>query len=318
MIGCAGKAPAAGTAAKPEETTAVPAEETTTAPEPAYRDPDELPLINPNAEKRGSIRYLAIGHSLNVNVTHYLYDFLREAGYDKVEVAVLYYSGCRLDQHYDFMVHDTAAYRLYFNGKGTWSITEGYTMDMALRLTDWDYISFNAANVTNWVPGKLEPYLTEIEDHVRKYQPASHFFWNMFWAYQNDTPENQEKFNNYFQGTQLEMLKGNMSCAKVVMKNHPELEFMVPFGTAVQNIRTSPFVEGTWLIRDFGHLSFDYGYYLGALTLAKSIADIDIDASAFIPPGYEDRFTPEIVNGLKTAVKDAFRDPWTVTENPYR
>ncbi len=316
-IGCTGKEPMMDETTKPEETTVVPEE--TTAAEPAYRDPEELPLINPHAAKSGHISYLAIGQSLNVNSTHYLYDFLKEAGYEKVEVAVLYYSGCPLDKHYDYMIHDTPAYRLYFNGKGTWSITEGYTMDMALRMTDWDYISFNQGGGKSQLPETIEPYLTDIEAHVRQFQPNAHFFWNSFWAPENVTPEQRERFVSvYHDMTQFEVYEAFQETSQIVMKAHPELEFVVPAGSAIQNMRTSPYVEGTWLIRDYFHLSYDYGYYLGAMVLAKSLGDIDIDASTFIPPGYEDRFTPEIINGLKTAVKDAFEHPWSVTENPYR
>ncbi len=296
-----------------EELTDDPGE--TTAEAQALRDPKDIPVINPNAKERGTIRYLSIGQSANVNVTHYLYEFLKEAGYEKVEIAVLYYSGCNLDQHYDFMRKDSAVYRLYFNGKGTWSITEGYTMDMALRMTQWDYISFNPGSGKGWKHEQFEPFLTDVEEHVRSFQPNAHFFWNMIWAYE-DTPDYKERFDSMFSGTQLEMHYGIVEASRIVMENHPELEFMVPIGTAIQSMRTSHYTQGAWLIRDSGHLSYGYGYYLGALVMAKSISDLDIDASTFLPPEYADTFDEDIIAALKGAVKAAFEDPWHVTEQP--
>ncbi len=305
-----------------EEMTDAPAETTmsdeTTAP--AYRDPETIPVINPNAKARGDISFLAIGSSFNVNLTYYLYDFLKEAGYDKVEVAVLYYSGCRLNQHYDFYRKDEPAYRLYYNGKGNWTITEGYTMDMALRMKQWDYISFHAGVSERASLNKLEPYLTEVVNHVRKFQPDAHFFWNVHWALRMDPTMDEENLEHIkgVKGTQLENYEDMLDTTKVAMQTHPELEFLVPSCTAIQNMRTSKFGDGPLLIRDYTHLSYDYGYYLGALIMAKSIADIDIDASTFIPPDHADKFDEEVIHGLKTAAKDAFADPWHVTENPYQ
>ena len=313
LTGCAAGQPDPDETAAPAETTAAPEE--TTAASPAYRDPETIPLINPNAKERGSIRYLSIGQSGNVNATYYLYDFLKEAGYDKVEVAVLYYSGCNLDQHYDFMRKDASVYRLYYNGKGSWSITDGYTMDMALRMTEWDYISFNPGASKSWKHEQFEPYLTDVEAHVRSFQPNAHFFWNMVWAYE-DSPDYKEFFDSLFSGTQLEMHEGIVEACRIAMENHPELEFMVPIGAAVQSMRTSHYAEGTWLIRDNGHLSYGYGYYLAALVMAKSISDLDIDASTFLPPEYADAFDEDIVAALKGAAKAAFEDPWHVTELP--
>ena len=306
------KAPEAAT----EETTDAPAE--TAAEARSRRDPEDMPLINPNAKARGDISYLAIGHSLNVNATYYLYDFLKEAGYENVEVAVLYYSGCSLQQHFDFFRKDEPAYRLYYNGKGNWVITEGYTMDMALRMKQWDYISFNTGVAGSAIPNSLEPHFTEVEKHVRQFQPNAHFFWNSFWAMREEG-EYQERFRErYSGGTQIDMYNDILDTTRVAMRTHPDMEFLVPEGTAIQNMRTSRYGDGPLLIRDGGHLSYSVGYYLGAIVLAKSIADIDIDASTFIPEEFREEFTDEVVHGLKAAAKDAFADPWHVTENPYQ
>ena len=319
LFGCAGKDQAPETTAP--ETTAPETTAPETTAEAFTRDPNVIPLVNPKVKEGSSISFLSIGHSMMVNATYYLYDFLKEAGYEKVEVAVLYYSGCSLEQHFNFYRKDEPAYRLYYNGKGDWTITEGYTMDMALRMKQWDYISFNTGAGASANPKTLEPYLTEVVNHVRKFQPNAHFLWNSLWAIRMDEnmeEEYREHGKGMYSGTQQEMYEGIWETSKVVMQTHPEMEFMVPEGTAVQNMRTSKFGDGPLLVRDYAHLSYDYGYYLGALVLAKSIADIDIDASTFIPPKYADKFDEEIINGLKTAAKDAFADPWHVTENPYQ
>ncbi len=320
-IGCGPASPSVPATTAPEAQTSETPEETAAAN--ALRDPDVMPTINPNAnaQERGSIRYLSIGSSYNVNLTHYLYDFLKDAGYEKVEVGVLYYSGLSLEMQYNYMVQDSDAYRFYYNGKGTWTITEGYTMDMVLRLTQWDYITFNTSNPSITKPDDYEMYLTEVMKHVRSFQPDAHFAWVSQWAWQQDREDLHEGFQELYGGDQMRMYNEILEASRTVMKRHPELEYWIPAGTAVQNMRTCKLGDkGDWLLRDvIGHLSYDYGYYLGAMTLAKCLTDFDLEASTFIPVEYAEKFQdPELVAGLKAAVQAAVDDPWHVTENPYQ
>ncbi len=322
LLGCG------GTPTVPETTNAgeTTAEETTEAPETTAsgttRDPDSFPVLNTNAKDRGPIKYLAIGGSYNVNMTHYLYDFLKEAGYEKVEVACLYYSGATIEQQYTFMTQDSPVFRLYYNGKGNWTITEGYTMDMALRMTQWDYITFNVPNMEMAAPDKIEARLTEVMKHVRSFQPNAHFAWATNWAWQRGGEELHANYMELFDGDQMKLHNALIEGTKVIMQRHPDLEYWIPAGTAIQNMRTSKFGdEGTYLVRGDiqSHLSYDYGYYIAAMTLAKCVSDFDIQASTFIPEEYAEKFQdPELVAGLKAAVQNAVDDPWNITQNPYQ
>ena len=138
---------------------------------------------------------------------------------------------------------------------------------------------------------------------------------------ENEDNEHRGTFIQLFDGSQMKMFEAIINATKIAMKNHPDLEFVIPLGTAVQNFRTSKFGdEGPWILRDdIGHLSRDLGYYLGALMAAKCISDLDVSALKFIPPDYAESFAdPALVEGLKAAVQGAFDNPWQVTENPYK
>ncbi len=327
FTGCAGNGPAPEETTAKEETTSAPEE--TTASETTLRDPDETPLISSDADKRGDIKVLFVGNSYSVNVSNDLYDLLKEAGYDKVDVAVLYYSGCSLEMHCDFFRKDDPVYRLYYNGKGNWTITPDYTepanyrMDQVLKMTKWDHIIFNTGSVVSGDYSSVDPYLEILENHIRQYQPDAHFSWMVNWTWQEGEGSTEEilgRLEKLYGGSQQKQFEANRAMSMELMKNHPEIEFMIPELVVIQNMRTSRFGdEGTWIVRDGTHLSYDYGYYIGALAVAKSIADIDIEASTWIPEEYKDKFEdPELVAGLKAAVQDAFNDPWNVTQNPWQ
>ena len=324
-FGCGKEEEPVNSTETPAETTASAPDETT-APESTTRDPEAIPLISPDAKKRGSIKVLFIGNSYSVNSSHYMYDFLVEAGFDKVEVAVLYYSGCTLEMHCNFFRMDEPAYRLYYNGKGNWTITPDYSepanyrMDQVLGMTKWDHIIFNTGVRCADMYSTIDPSLEILENHVRQYQPDAHFGWMGSWASQREIETPREVLMERYQGDQMKMYEAIRDTARTLMVNHPEIEYFIPQMTVIQNMRTSKFGDsGTWICRDGGHLSYDYGYYISGLSAAKSVADVDIEASTFVPEEYKDKFTdPALVAGLKAAVQDAFNDPWHVTENPYQ
>ena len=115
-------------------------EETTT---PAPTEP---------AEEAKVLKVLTLGHSLAVDTGHMLNLVAATEGigdYDEILIGTLYYSGCRLSQHVNFLQANSPEYRLYLSSTktpGTPPETmESVTMQDAIRFEYWDIIVMQCA-----------------------------------------------------------------------------------------------------------------------------------------------------------------------------
>ena len=94
-----------------------------------------------------TLKVLTLGNSLGVDSGHMLNLIcaVESIGqYDELRLATLYYSGCRLSKHVEFMTANTPAYRLYVSSSKTPDcppeIKKDVTMYDALRYDCWDII----------------------------------------------------------------------------------------------------------------------------------------------------------------------------------
>ena len=206
-----------------------------------------------------TIRLLCIGNSFSWDAVEQELSPLCTAAKQPIVIGNLYYGGCSLQQHYNFLQADTAAYSFRYIKDGIRTVTEPYSLREALRLQQWDYISLQQASGDSGIDSTFEPYLTALIDTVRKYQPTAHLCWMMTWAYAADS--NHPHFPRY-NSNQTTMNEAILTCVQNVLNHHPEL-ILVPCGTAVQNARH---YLGDVLCRDGYHLNLTYGRYTAACT----------------------------------------------------
>ena len=104
----------------------------------------------------GTLKVLVLGNSHGLDATNLLYEVFyqeRLAGrHDQdVLIAALYYSGCSVNQHYDFLQNNQKVYT-YHKNSGTkadrsWTVVEATCLD-ALRDEQWDVILMQQMNTT--------------------------------------------------------------------------------------------------------------------------------------------------------------------------
>lgn len=201
-----------------------------------------------------TLRVLCIGNSFSWDAVEQELAPLCQADAQPVLIGNLYYGGCSLQQHYDFLLRDTAAYSFRRIEHGVRQVYEPYSLRQALRLMQWDYISFQQASGDSGMPESYEPYLGALMDSVRTYQPQAHFCWLMTWSYAADS--NHPHFERYGH-SQVFMNEAIVACTRKVLRTHPDL-VLIPCGAAIQNARHT---MGDVLCRDGYHLDYVWGRY---------------------------------------------------------
>ena len=111
------------------------APETTAATKPAPTEPEGEAEV---------LKVLTLGHSLAVNATRMLNLVAHAEGYKEMKIGTLYYSGCPLYRHVEFLTNDSPEYALYISSTETPDlppeVMESVTMLQAIKFDYWDII----------------------------------------------------------------------------------------------------------------------------------------------------------------------------------
>ena len=257
-----------------------------------------------------TLKILAVGNSFSVDAMEHLYILCKDFGIENVVLGNLYYGGCSLDSHLQFMTEGSGSYTFYLSntetGKMATKLTSA-TADYGLTYDDWDFITVQQASGKS---GKPDTYDTvnAVIDYIRTKNSEAVIYWHMTWAYQNGY-SGLSAYNN----SQDVMYSSIVSAVQAKILTNTAISGIIPSGTAVQNIRTSPL--GDTLTRDGFHLSYGIGRYTAALTWLAYFTGCDIDKITAVPSSY-----PEINDNIvyiKEAIKAAIANPFEITESQY-
>jgi len=257
-----------------------------------------------------SIYILAIGNSFSWDAMEYLYQILKELGYKDIFLGNLYIGGCTLETHAKNLTNYSAAYQYRVNNSGSWTSTSYYAANAALREREWDFVSMQQASGSSGMPDTYDPYLSTIVDKVKGFCPDARRMWHMTWAYQgNSTHSEFSKYGN----DQMTMYNAIVNAVKTKVMSRGDIEFVIPCGTAVQNLRTSFY--GDNITRDGYHMSYDVGRFVTGLMWARQITGKSIENLTYKPSGYA--YSEKLLSAMKEAVQKAYENPYTVTESSY-
>ena len=256
-----------------------------------------------------SFSLLMIGNSFSDDTIQWVYEICDDLDID-VNLANLYIPGCTLDTHYNNLTKGTKAYeyRTYVKSSKTWKTTNNYSIQKAFNDYDWDFVSLQQASGFS---GQTSSYslLNTIVQKIKNNRPNVGFVWNMTWAYQqNSTHSDFSKYNS----NQLTMYNSIVSTVKEKVLSIPEIDVVVPNGTAIQNARTS-FV-GDNLTRDGYHLSYDLGRYIAGLTLVSSMTATDVSNVKYAPSGVNSEHQKVAIESCLNAITNPFK----VTDSKYK
>ncbi len=142
-----------------------------------------------------TLNILMVGNSFCYYYVEELYGLLAEhlpEGITDVAVYNLYYSGCKLDQHYNWWIQDACNYELYkvdAKGRQKLEAQNMWSLNMAMKQANWDYISLQgAASGTSYVKDDPEQviqnaakYAEPLLDWFHEQFPKTQLLWHRTW-----------------------------------------------------------------------------------------------------------------------------------------
>ena len=310
--------------------------EKTPATEPGPTEP---------AEEAKVLKILTLGHSLAVDCGHMMNLILATEGigdYEEVLVSTLYYSGCPLYKHVNFLKGNSPEYNLYMSSTKTPdnppTIMQDVTMLDALKFEYWDIIImqggvFEIAYSDTYTDGNIQTIQEYVNEN--KINPLATFAWHMAWATPLDNElrdmypyENNSYYTSYEKlgNNRDNFYNGIAKCVGDHIMTDETFKFMIPSGTAIENALTS-YLEEKDLHRDYAHAS-DLGRVIASYTWycrimgVEKLEEIKLDA---IPvkffkstEGTEDRVLTEMEkNIILESVNNALANPLQKTQSQY-
>ena len=259
-----------------------------------------------------SIKVLSIGHSFSVDVMGtYLYDMLEQAGYEDITIGYLYYPGCSLSRHWEYISTNTNGHERYGENKtGSWETTSTpYPLDV-LRNEDWDYVTLQAS--PDYVGGQNNEYsyIPGIIDWIQENALNANVDvkWHQIWAYSEGCGLWSYQYHNF---DQLTMYNNIINATNQYITTNEDITGIIPVGTAVQNARALLGDIFNELDESQGgsdgyHLNNKYGDFLGSLTWACYFSGVDAHTITERSSG----MTEEEFDAIADAVNAALAD-WT-------
>ena len=155
---------------------------------------EEITTVDRNGDK--VLKILMVGNSFCYYYVEELYELLTEKlpeGVEEVEIYNLYYSGCKVDQHFLWWVNKEANYDLFkvdATGRHKMGNGEKWLLEDALAQGDWDYISLqgSVANGSYLNESKRETTRDQIAQmakpllaHFHELYPKAQLLWHRTW-----------------------------------------------------------------------------------------------------------------------------------------
>ena len=302
-----------------------------------------IPVLNASAADEDDVlRMIVIGNSYGYDSTQLLWKVYQTQNPDKkVQIGAMYYSGCSIEQHLNFIRQESAVYDYKRTDEnGTWVTTNDVTLDTGLLDQQWDVVILMQGSGR----GGADPYyfrngqIQKLQEYVlSKLEVKPQFYWNLTWVSPQDTyfqdpdymtqpPEGwADTLLDKSNGDSLGLFRRFAEGARTYIASDPTFAKVITPGTAIHyanNVLTD-----RDLYRDYTHLS-DYGRVIAAHTIycqiegLTTLGSINMDMveqslrhSKFQKYG-DLTITAEQKQIALEAVNHALKNPYEVPDTP--
>lgn len=266
-----------------------------------------------------SIKVLSIGHSFSVDVMGtYLYQMLEQAGYEDITIGYLYYPGCQLSRHWEYISTNTNGHERYGkNESGTWvTKSNPYAIDV-LRDEDWDYVTLQVSPdyvggdkpTSGFGAGRVEyDYLPLMIDWIQENALNANvdIKFHQIWAYSEGCDLWSYTYHDFDQQT---MYNNIIDATQQYVATNEDITGIIPCGTAVQNGRALlgdifNMPDATQGGSDGYHLNEKYGDFLGSLTWACFFSGVDAHTITARSAGMTEAEFSAIADAVNAALAD--------------
>ena len=308
-------------------------------------DSDE-PVATEPAEEAKVLKVLTLGSSSSVDSNHMINLVAAAEGigdYEEVMIGTLYYSGCKLYEHVQFLTQDSPVYRLYLSSTKTGDrppeTMDNVTMGMALKFNYWDIIVLQ--------PGGQEAMVDETYTNgnigiIRKYveenrmNPLAVYGWHTIGVSSTDpeltalypySPNAYAESAAKYNYDRERMLNERTERMERFVMSDPSYVYVIPTCTAVENAITS-YLGQKGIKRDYTHLT-DVGRLIASyvwyceLFGIEELTEIKVDAipKAFLKSTVDKSQDLVLTEGEKAvimeAVNNTLKNPLKITPSQY-
>ena len=181
-------------------------------------------------KKKTSI--LFITNSFGDDTIEYMPQIAKSSGLD-IQVNNLYYGGCSIDQHIDYLENDKPLYDYRYYENGEWKTTPNATSRPYIKSQKWDYIILQQASHFSGVRNGLD-HLDVLVALIKELlvDKNTKFVWNITWPYQSNTWH--PAYKDSYQSSRQVMFDGIIENVKKDIVNNPTFEKVIPNGLAVE------------------------------------------------------------------------------------
>lgn len=262
-----------------------------------------------------TVRLLAIGNSFSADaVEHHYLQGIAKASNINLIIGHAFNGGYNLSSVWSDINDAKEGPKLRYYRKidkdGHMTTYDDYTLLDAIDDEQWDCITLQQASGESGRYHTYEPFLGNIINYFRTRFSNTNLKlgFHMVWPYANRCTLAKFKYYNYDQAT---MYNAILDATRQTMQNHPDLDFLIPSGTAVQNLR-STFI-GDNIDRDGYHLN-TIGRYTAAYTWFATLFQDKVASDTHFPYTLN-AFTSQIAKNAATA---AIANPYSVTPQIYQ
>ena len=294
-------------------------------------------------EEKKVLKILTLGHSLALDAGHMLNLICNAQGmgdYEEVDIATLYYDGCTLIQHVNFLQNASEVYDLYYSSTKDPSappVNKGkISIQAALAMDYWDVIVmqdgvFKVSDSASYTDGRRQILQNFINQN--KLNANARLMWNMTWVPPTDTTlmdkyprtpnvyyTNYEAFNN----SRTEMYNAVVGNVSTYIAADTAFSAIIPCATAFEDALSGD-LEETDIYRDYVHAT-DFGRVIASYTWYCRLMGIDsLDSirlsaipAAFLnsTPGTDDVTLTLIQKAvIRESVNNALAHPFEMTQS---
>lgn len=224
------------------------------------------------------MKILSIGNSFSEDAQRWLHTISLD-GNHKIDTVNLFIGGCSLEMHWDCIVNNKTDYD--YMGNNIERLRKA-SVNEVLENEKFDIITIQQASGFSGKPQSYVPYIFDLVEFVKKYQPDAKIYFHKTWSYDIDATHGHFKFYN---NDQDEMFRRITDCAEMVSKS---LDIpIIPTGDFIQYLRENTEVfdyrnGGLSLCRDGFHLSETYGRFAAAAVWYKTFTGEKVKAENFV------------------------------------
>ena len=246
------------------------------------------------------IKILFVGNSFAMDTVEHSVNVAHSMGINDIKVANLYVGGCSIDMHYEHAMSDMEVYTYYVNNGNGWSDTPNVSIKTAVQSDAWDYvvIQHGTKGTSRYTSPECYAHLSDLIGIIKKDLPSyTKFAFNLTWLGES-TRQHHEIIS--YRGNMALMREKLVEVTEKVILTNPDIDSLIPTGTAIENARTSKI---GLLTRDCYHLSVDKGRFIAALAFICTITNADAQSVGYLPDNVDEYAKQVAIESVKNALK---------------